>query len=102
MKTLLILLLTLTSIITVDTFQDERTIKATFDWYDDGTYYFTDAEEESYEFQKIDSIASKKYNLMDDKFNGKKFEVKYVIESDLDADDEEYTFYSILDLKLIN
>jgi len=102
MKTLFISLLAIISFVGLETNQDEITIKATFDGYEEETFYFTEEEESSYEFQKIDPVASNKYNLQDDKFKGKKFEVTYMTETDLDENDDEYTIYTILDLKLVN
>lgn len=102
MKALFITLLALISLVGLETNQDKITMKATFDGYEDETFYFTDEEESSYEFQKIDPVAIKKYDLNDDKFKGKKFEVTYTIETDLDENDDEYTIYTILDLKQVN
>lgn len=102
MKTLFISLLAIISLVGLETNQDQITIKATFDEYEDETFYFTYEEETSYEFQEIDPVASNKYDLKDDKFKGKKFEVTYSVKTDLDENDDEYTIYTILDLKQVN
>jgi len=101
MKTLAIILVTFTTLLGIEKVQDKITIKATFDGYQDEIYFFSDADEGAYEFQSIDSVASKKYDLSDEKFKGKVFEVTYSTEFDIDDNDEEYTLYTILDLKLI-
>ena len=101
MKTLFITLFALISFVGLETNQEKITVKATFDEYDDETYYFTDENEGSYEFQKVDVVASKKFDLKDVQFKGKKFEATYMIETDLDENDDEYTIFVILDLTLI-
>jgi hypothetical protein len=100
MKTLFITLFAFISLNGLQTNQDKITVNATFDGYEDETYYFTDEEDGVYEFQKIDSVASSKYDLQNAKFKGEKFEVTYTIETDLDENDDEYSLYTILDLKL--
>lgn len=102
MKTIFITLLAFISIVGLGINQDKITIKATFDGYEDEVFYFTDEDENSYEFQKIDPTASNKYDLKDEKFNGKIFEVIYTIETDLDENDDENTIFTIFDLKQEN
>jgi len=103
MKILFITLFVVLSYSGIQTDQEKITVKAIFDGYEDETYYFTNVKEEgSYEFQKIDSVANKKFNLQDVNFKGKTFEVTYTTETDLDENDDEYTLFMILDLKLIN
>lgn len=101
MKTLFIAFLAFVSIIAVEKDQDKMIVNATFDGYEEATYYFSGTDEISYEFQKVDSVASTKYNLQDVQYKGKKFEVTYALETDLDENDDEYSIYTILDLKLI-
>ncbi|MCK0130402.1 hypothetical protein MWU59_02710 [Flavobacteriaceae bacterium F08102] len=81
--------------------QDIIKVKATFDEYDEGIYSFTDEDERSYLFQRIDSVASKKYDLTDIKYVDKKFKVSYRMETESDENDETYEIYAIMDLKLI-
>ncbi len=101
MKALFITLLTFISFVSIEANQDKTTITAIFDGYENDVYYFSaDGEEEFYEFQQINSVASKKYDLKDAKFKGKNFEVTYTTETELDEDDEEYTLFTIVDLKL--
>lgn len=103
MKTLFIAVFVLMSFIGLEVNQEKITVKAIFDQYEDETYYFTDENEEngSYEFQKVDEVASGKFDLKDEKYKGKKFEVTYVTETDLDENDDEFTIFIILDLTLI-
>tara|TARA_R110002073_G_scaffold279026_1_gene442798 strand:- start:27370 stop:27678 length:309 start_codon:yes stop_codon:yes gene_type:complete len=101
MKTLFVVLIAIISQINLEKNQDTMTVKATFDGYEDGTYYFTDEEGATYEFQKIVAEASKKFNLTDEKFNEKVFNVTYKMDTELDENEEEYAIYTITDLKLI-
>ena len=101
MKTLFVDLIAIISQVNLEKHQDTMTVKATFDGYEDGTYYFTDEEGGTYEFQKIVAEASKKFNLTDEKFNEKVFNVTYKMETELDENEEEYAIYTIVDLKLI-
>ena len=103
MKTLFILFFAFTTTIIAVKNQDKVTVKATFDEFDEEIYYFTNVNEEegSYNFDKIDAVASKKYDLKDVKFKGKIFEVTYISETELDENDDEYSTFTILDLKLI-
>ncbi len=102
MKTLYILFVAFVSIMAVEKNQDKITVTATYDGYEEETYHFTDIDEISYEFQKVDSVASKKFDLQDAQYKGKKFDVTYILETDLDENDDEYSMYTILDLKLSN
>jgi len=102
MKTLGILLFVwITSIGSIEKDQETVTIQATFDGYTEGIYSFTENDELLYEFQKIEDAASTKYDLTEDQYIGKTFNVTYTIETEIDNDDEEYQVYSIVDLKLV-
>ena len=81
--------------------QGTATVKATFDGYTEGIYSFSEDDELLYEFQKIEDDASTKYDLTDDQYIGKIFNVTYTIETEVDDDDEEYLVYIIVDLKLV-
>lgn len=76
------------------------TVKATFDGYEEGTYYFTDEEENNYYFEAIEAEASKKYDLTDDEFIGKKFNVTYKINTEVDEFNEEVDTFVIVKLTL--
>ena len=102
MKTLIIALFTFISFVGLEINQEKITVQATFDEYEDETYYFSDEKEGAFEFQKVDEVASKKFDLKDEKFKGKKFKVTYTTETDLDENDDEFTLFIILDLELIN
>ena len=79
MKTLLIALFFITSFQTPNTALEVVTLQATYDGYYEGTYNFTDSEEETYYFDSIDNEISKKFNLKEDSlFEGKKFKISYI------------------------
>ena len=103
MKTLFILFFAFTTTIIAVKNQDKEIVKAIFNEFEDDVYYFTNVNEEegTYNFDKIDGIASKKYDLKDVKYKGKTFEVTYITETDLDENDDEFSTFTILDLKLI-
>lgn len=81
--------------------QETTTVVATFDSYQDGTYYFSVEDREPYGFETIQEQASLKYDLTGSEFLGKKFKVTYIIEIETDEEDEEYDSYIITDLELI-
>jgi len=101
MKTLFIFILTLTSFISVENKQEVETITATYDNFEDGSYFFTDKEDNFYEFQKVEEEASKKYDLTDTKYYGKTFTLSFKIVTQTDEEGEEYSIFSIQDLKLV-
>jgi len=101
MKIKFILITLLITTVSFGILQDIIKVKATFDEYDDGIFSFSDEEEGGYAFQRIDSVATSKYDLTDTKYVGKTFMVSYRIETEIDEDDETYEIYAIMDLKLI-
>jgi len=98
----LITLFTLVSLFTVKQETETITINATFDGYEDETYYFTDDEDETYYFQGVEVLdeASKKYDLKDPIYNGKSFKVSYQIQSKLDENKQPYEEYIIVKLQI--
>ncbi|MEX1383372.1 hypothetical protein [Lutibacter sp.] len=101
MKKLMILLFTMASLAFVNQQEEKITIKATFDGFEEGIYYFTDEEDESFYFETISKEALAKYNLLKEEFIGESFEVTYKIETKTDEYEEEYESYTIVKLKLI-
>jgi hypothetical protein len=101
MKTLFILIMTLTSFISLENKQEVETITATYDNFEDGSYFFTDKDDNFYEFQKVEEEANKKYDLTDTKYYGKTFTLSYKIVTQIDEEGEEYSIFSIQDLKLV-
>jgi len=101
MKKIMILLFTIASFAFVNQQKEELTIKATFDGFEEGIYYFTDEEDESFYFETISKEATAKYNLLKEEFIGESFEVTYKIDTKKDEYNEEYESYVIVKLKLI-
>jgi len=101
MKKLMILLFTIASFAFVNQQEEKLTIKATFDGFEEGIYYFTDEEDESFYFETISKEALAKYNLLKEEFIGESFEVTYKIDTKKDEYNEEYESYVIVKLKLI-
>jgi uncharacterized cupredoxin-like copper-binding protein len=77
-----------------------KTIEATYDGYEDGTYYFTDSNDDLFEFQQVEKAVLKEFDLMSNTFENKKFKVTYKTVEE-EVDDEEYTSYVITALTLI-
>ncbi|WP_136467746.1 hypothetical protein [Flagellimonas onchidii] len=101
MKTLIIIFTALTAFVQ-ESFMQEFTVKATYVGVEEGVYTFIDDDELEYEFSDIDVKASKKYDLDSDKLVGKKFEITYWTDTEIDENDEEYDVYIIVNLDLIN
>ncbi|MFD0862046.1 hypothetical protein ACFQ1M_07490 [Sungkyunkwania multivorans] len=100
MKTLLITLLMFNLAIAPGEGQETVTVLLSFDGYEEGVYYFTDEDENSYEFEEIESKASARFDLTDEKYKGKIFKVTYKVMTEIDELEEEYDSYVIVDLKL--
>ncbi len=83
--------------------QNTETVKAIFDFHDDGTFYFIDSvdENETYTFLKADENAFKTYDLTDSKYEGKVFNVTYRIETEKDDFDEDYEVWTIIKLDMV-
>ena len=81
-------------------YNQDKTIEATYDGYEEGVYYFTDMNDETIEFQNVEKNVLEKFDLMSKKLENRTFEVIYKEVTEEDEDDEEYTTYTITDLKL--
>ena len=101
MKKIMILLFTIASFAFVNQQEEKLTIKATFDGFEEGIYYFTDEDDESFYFETISKESLAKYNLLKEEFIGESFEVTYKIDTKKDEYNEEYESYVIVKLKLI-
>ena len=97
----IILLFTFVSLGFTKISQETETMKASFDGFEEGYYYFTDEDDNNFYFETINKEASEKYNLLEDEFIGESFEVTYIIETKTDENDNEYESYTIVKLKLI-
>ncbi|MHA7058526.1 hypothetical protein ACWGOQ_0014985 [Aquimarina sp. M1] len=95
---------------TTNILQESESIEAIFDGLEDGSYDFSftneDGDEDVMFFTKITPEALKLYNLKDKSFIGKKFEITFTseieIETDEDGDKQEFEIRTITDLKLKN
>ncbi len=102
MKTVFTILMVLATLVTQPTQQEEFVVEATYLGMEDEGYIFTEDDGSEYAFSTIDTKASQKYDLSADQYLGKKFEVTYWIETEIDENDEEYDVYTILDLHLLD
>nr|WP_298923713.1 hypothetical protein [uncultured Allomuricauda sp.] len=102
MKTIIIIFMALGSLMGFPAEQEEFIIEASYIGMEEGVYTFVDDDDMEYEFSDIDVKASKKYDLDSDKFVGKKFEVTYWTDTEIDENDMEYDVYIIVNLDLLN
>ena len=96
MKTLITIVTLLSFVFIKD--QETRSIKATYDGYEEGFYYFTDTNDNSFFFEGEEAAATKKYNLTKKKYIGKKFNITYKVETTKGEYGEEYYASIIVDL----
>jgi hypothetical protein len=105
MKTLYVILLSFVMISSGFTNQENKTVKAIFEYHDEGVYYFTysndDDDDETYTFQKIEKDALKSFNLADNNYEGQTFNITYKIESEIDEFDEDSDVWVIVLLELV-
>jgi len=99
MKILSILLFSLMMMNNTTT-KNTATLKATYDGYEDGIYYFSD-DDDTYEFKNADPKVLKAYDLTSQKYEGQSFNITYEIQKKTDEDDEEYEEWTISKLELI-
>jgi hypothetical protein len=100
MKTLFIGLSSIIIFLNIGFNLETKNITLTFDSYEDGIYYFSDEEENYFEFEKIDPETLKKFDLKGEKYLAKKFKVTYKEEKATDEDGEEYEIKIIVKLEL--
>lgn len=81
--------------------QETLTIKATFFGHEDGFYYFTDYNDNSFFFEGIESGAKEKFDLTKKKFIYKKFNITYRVQTTKGEYGEEYYASIIVDLEMI-
>ena len=97
---ILITLFTLVSLFSVKD-QENLTIKATFNGYEEGFYYFTDKEDYSFFFEGQEASSAEKYNLTNNKkYIGKTFNITYKVETTTGEYGEEYYASIIVQLVL--
>ncbi|TXN37839.1 hypothetical protein FVB32_05995 [Flagellimonas hymeniacidonis] len=99
MKTLFVFLITITSMGLLN--QETETMKATFDGYVDGIYFFTDKDDFSNEFVHVEKGVLEQFDLTTDEFKGKLFVISYTTDTEEDDEGDEITTNTITDLKLV-
>lgn len=82
------------------TIKNTETLKATYDGYEEGIFYFSD-DDDTYEFKSADPKVLKAYDLMSEKYEGQDFNITYEIQKKTDEDEEEYEEWVITKLELI-
>ncbi|HSQ46920.1 MAG TPA: hypothetical protein VLM44_08390 [Lutibacter sp.] len=82
--------------------QETLSIKATFFGHEEGFYYFTDYNDNSFFFEGVDTAAKEKFDLTKKSFIGKKFNITYKVETTKGEYGEEYYASIIVDLVLEN
>lgn len=79
--------------------QENKTIKATFFGHEEGFYYFTDYNDNSFFFEGVEAAAKEKFDLTKESFIGKKFNITYKVETTKGEYGEEYYASIIIDLE---
>lgn len=80
--------------------QEILSIKATFFGHEEGFYYFTDYNDNSFYFEGVEAAAKEKFDLTKKSFIYKKFNVTYKVETTKGEYGEEYYASIIVDLVL--
>lgn len=80
--------------------QETLSIKATFFGHEEGFFYFTDYNDNSFFFEGIEADAKEKFDLTKKDFIYKKFNITYKIETTKGEYGEEYDASIIVDLEL--
>jgi hypothetical protein len=101
MKTFMILLYAFCAINSLQMNQETRTVTAVFEGFDDDVYYFTDAEGNAYDFERIEEEAKDKFNLTKEEYLGKTFNIIYLVESEIDEFNDSIEVLVITDIKLV-
>lgn len=90
--------------------EDTEAITGVFDEFDGENFTFNytneDNEEDIMLFSKVNPGVLEKYNLSEEKYKGKTFNITFIseteTEADEDGDEQEYTVRTIVDLKLLD
>lgn len=95
-------LITLFSLISLffATNQETKTIKATYFGHEEGFFYFTDYNDNSFFFEGIEAAAKEKFDLTKKDFIYKKFKITYKVDTTKGEYGEEYDTSIIVDLEL--
>jgi hypothetical protein len=104
MKTIFMGLFSLFLLVNIGFNQEEKTVKATYNGYEDGVYSFSDKSDEDevdYEFEKVSDDVLKAFDLKGEKFLNKTFKITYKENSVNDEDIDEVEVWTIVKLELI-
>ncbi len=99
MKTLFIALF---AFINISVNVTTETVEATYDGFEEETYYFSDEDEITHSFDSVSKEAASQYDLMDATYKGKKFKITYVTTTEVNEDDEEYDAHHITELEMLD
>ena len=88
------------AIFTTQNYQETERLRATFVEYVNDTYYFTDKDDYSHEFQQIEKDVLDTYNLKDDSFKGKRFVITYHTDTAEDEEGDDIMIAIITGLKI--
>jgi hypothetical protein len=81
-------------------FSQNKTVKAFYEGYDE-LFFFSDVEEDSYEFATVAPAVLKEFKLKDESLVGKSYLVTYSVKIEEDEDGDEMEIYHIISLKAI-
>ena len=100
MKNMIILL---TLVLSLSPMVQEQTITATYNGFEDDTYYFSGEDGNPYEFQDVDDSVWDSFDLLDASTVDRLYKVSYTIDEELDDETgDTYESYRITKLVLIN
>ena len=99
MKNMIILL---TLVLSLSPMLQEQTITATYNGFEDDTYYFSGEDGNTYEFQDVDDSVWDSFDLLDASTVDHLYKVSYTIDEELDDETgNTYESYRITKLVLI-
>ena len=101
MKTIFMGLFSIFMLVNIGYSQETKTLTATFDGYEEGIYYFSEGENDFYDFGKINAEVLKKFDLNSEEYHNKKFKITYKEETIINEDDDEYEVWTIVKLELV-
>ncbi|GAA0730280.1 hypothetical protein GCM10009430_41380 [Aquimarina litoralis] len=107
---IIVLFFGVTTVKAQETNQEKEIIEGVFDGFDGENFTFKyiteDGDEDIVLFPKAEPEVLEKYNLSDEKFIGKKFNItfktEWETETDEDGDEQEYELRTIIDLELLD
>ena len=101
MKTIFMGLFSIFMLVNIGYSQETKTLTANFEGYEEGIYYFSEGENDFYDFGKINAEVLKKFDLKSEEYHNKKFKITYKEETVINEDDDEYEVWTIVKLELV-